>query len=85
MVIVVQFFTANQDAPGNNVGRGIRGLEATVAQAMPNTIDHARCPERNPDHLYGKDHQSNRTEQYHVQYGHQADTQCREAAVNAAL
>lgn len=39
MVVVVQLLTANQQSPGNNVGRSLRQFEAPVAQMVTQPVD----------------------------------------------
>ena len=75
MVIVVEFFAANHDAPGEHVGTGIRACEVAVAPVVPHTIDHAGSPERNPCHLNSPDSEADRAKKRQVDRQHHQDAQ----------
>ncbi len=85
MVVVVQLFAANQDAPGQDVGGRITALEVAVAQGMAQPVDDACSEYRDPHHLYRPDGDAEHTEQRQVDDGHQCDAGNREAAVKVAL
>ncbi len=63
MVIVVQLLTADQDAPGHQVGGRIAALEVAITQRVAQAVDHAGGPQRNPEHLHGPDAQTDDAEQ----------------------
>ena len=84
-MIVVQFFTCNQDAPRHNIGRSIRALEITIAPVMADAVDDARGEQWRPGHLHSPDCQANRTEQCNINQRHQRDAQGGMAAVDVAL
>ena len=85
MVVVVQFLTANDQAPGHEVGAGVLRLEIAVAPEMAQAVDHAGRPERNPGHLHGPDRQSDGAEQQHVDDQHQRRAPDRMPAVQMTL
>ena len=66
VVIVVQFFTADEDAPREDVGAGVGGVEVAITPPVREAVHHARRPERNPDHLHGPDRQPDDAEQRDV-------------------
>ncbi len=51
MVVVVQLFATNQQAPGRDVGAGVGGLKVAVAPVVANAVDDAGGKKRNPRHL----------------------------------
>src|SRR3546814_9649349 len=51
MVVVVQLFAADPQAPWGEVGRGVVGFEIAIAPPVAEAVDHAGCPERDPQHL----------------------------------
>ena len=85
MVVVVQFLTANQDAPGHEVGAGVRTLEIAITPEMSDAIDHAGGKEGNPSHLNRPDGDTRHAKQQHVGDQIQAHAQCAVARVELAL
>ncbi|MCY1427405.1 hypothetical protein D9M71_432510 [compost metagenome] len=85
VMVVMQFFAANQDAPRHQVGRRIAAFEVAVADGMAQAIDHAGGPHRDPHHLDGPDGDADGAEQQQVDNAHDRDAQQREAAVEVAL
>lgn len=85
MVVVVQFFPADQQAPRHDVGTGVGAGEIAIAPGMAQAVDHAGGPERNPGHLHRPDREAQDTEQGHVQDQHQAHAQQIVAAVQVAF
>ena len=51
VVVVVQLFAANQDAPGQDIGGRVAALEVAVAQRMAQTVDDTGGEHRDPHHL----------------------------------
>src|ERR1051325_3853111 len=47
----LESFADDQDAPGDNIGAGVLDRIVAIAPVVPNAVDHARGPERYPDHL----------------------------------
>ena len=86
MVIVVQFLAADEDAHGKDVGRGIGAIEIAVAPVVPEAVDHAGRPERNPGDLRDP-HQGARhgAEQDDVDDQHQDDADLLARRVNMPL
>jgi hypothetical protein len=75
VMVVVQFLAADEDAPGGNVGAGVRGSEVPVAPEMPEAVDHPCRPEGNPGHLHHPDQQARQhAEDRHIdgQHDHHA-------------
>src|SRR5690606_17468531 len=85
MVIVVQFFTTNNDAPGRNIGAGIGTGIVAITPGMANTVDDTGSPEGNPGHLHGPDSQTQYTEQCQINAQHDQDAQQAVTAVYIAL
>ncbi len=63
VMVVVQLFAADQDAPGHQVGGGVAALEVAIADGMAQAVDHAGGPERNPHHLDRPDGDADSAEQ----------------------
>ena len=72
MVVVVQLFTGNQDAPGRDVGAGIGGFKVAVTPVVRGTIDNARRHHRSPGHLHRPHRQTGGTKQCQVDQKHEA-------------
>ncbi|MNQ62891.1 hypothetical protein D3C85_772530 [compost metagenome] len=85
MVVVVQLFAADQDAPGHQVGRGVAAFEVAVTEGMAQAIDDAGGPERDPDHLHGPDGEAGSAEQGEVDQRHQGHAADGEARVDIAF
>jgi hypothetical protein len=77
-MVVVQFFTADQDAPGHQIGRRVAAFEVAVADGMAQAVDHAGGPDRDPHHLDGPDGDADGAEQQQVDDGHDRHAQQRE-------
>ena len=60
MVVVVQLFAADDQAPGRDVGAGVRRLEVAVAPVVADAVDDAGGGDRDPEHLHGPDGQAER-------------------------
>ena len=84
-MVVVQFFAADPQAPRRQVGRHVRGLEVAIAPPMTDTVDHARGPERNPDHLQRRDRDAPDPEQQDVDDEGQRRSPVRVGGVEMAL
>ena len=63
MVVVVQLFAANEDAPRDDVRARVSHFEIAIAPVVPDAVDDARGKERDPRHLHGPDRDADRTEQ----------------------
>ena len=85
VVVVVQLFAADEDAPGHQVGGGVAAFEVAIADRVAEAVDHAGGPERNPYHLHGPDGQAKGAEQGQVDERHQHHAADREARVEIAL
>ena len=85
MVIVVQLFAADHDAPGHDVAAGILAREVTVAPVVAQTVDDPGRSDRDPGHLHRPDRQPDRAAEDEVDHQHQADALPAEAAVHIAL
>ncbi len=62
MVIVVQFFPADDNSPRHDVRTCVVDLEIAVAEVVSDTVDDARGKDRNPQHLNCPDGQANGAE-----------------------
>ena len=85
VVVVVQFFTADQDAPRRHVGAGIHRFKVAVAPVVAQAIDDARSGDGNPGHLHSPNGDTNRTEQRHVDDEHQPHALPGKTGVQVAL
>lgn len=85
VVVVVQFLTADQDAPGHQVGGGVAAFEVAIADSVAKTVDDACGPYRNPHHLDCPDGHAKYAEQRQVDDRHQRHAANRIAAVDIAL
>ena len=70
MMVVMQLFSTNENAPGRNIAGRIPALEITITPVMADAIDDARSKQRNPHHLYRPDGQTNRPEQHQIDGHH---------------
>jgi hypothetical protein len=52
MMIIVQTFTTNNNAPRTNVPTFIFSFTITIPPPMSNAVDYSGGPEWNPYHLY---------------------------------
>ncbi|MNM61401.1 hypothetical protein D3C81_727020 [compost metagenome] len=85
MVVVVQLFAADDDAPRHQVGGGVAAFEVAIADGMPQAIDDASGPHRNPHHLHGPDGQAERAEQRQIDERHQGHAGDGEARIDIPL
>ena len=76
MVVVVQFLTTDQDAERKDIGAGVGRIEIAVAPEVPESVDHAGRPERNPGDLRQPHREARgRPEQRHVDAQHDEDAE----------
>ncbi|MDT4824996.1 hypothetical protein FQZ97_582640 [compost metagenome] len=85
VMVVVQLFAADEDAPGHQVGGGVAAFEVAVADSMAQAIDNAGGPDGNPGHLHGPDGDAGSAEQRQVDQRHQHHAADGVAAVDVAL
>jgi len=85
VVVVVQLFATDEDAPGHEVGRRITAFEVAIADRVTETVDHTGGPERNPDHLHGPHGEAERAEQRQVDQQHQHDAGIGKTRIEVAL
>ena len=85
MVVVMQLFTGNQDAPGADIGAGVRRLKVAVTPVVAGAIDDAGRHDRCPGHLQRPDRQTGSTKQRQVDDQHQAHALPGEARVEIAF
>ena len=85
VMVVVQFLAADDDAPRQHVGAGVRGFVVAVAPEVADAIDHARRQHRNPEHLHRPDRQADETEQEDVDASENEHTGGGKAGVQVAL
>ena len=74
MVVVVQFFATNQDAPRRNIGARVWRFKVAVAPVVANAIDDTGGRDWNPQHLHRPHAQANGTKQGQVDDEHEAQT-----------
>ncbi|MPN59089.1 hypothetical protein SDC9_206807 [bioreactor metagenome] len=74
MMVIVQLLTANQDPPGEQVGRCIGAVKVPVADVMSQAIHNTGGPDRNPHHLNSPDRQPDRPKRNDVDDQHQGHT-----------
>ena len=85
MVVVVQFFAADDQAPWQDIGAGIGRLEIAIAPVVADTVDHAGRGDRDPGHLHRPHGQARQAEQGDVQDQHQANALPAVTGVEIAL
>ncbi|OMP13813.1 hypothetical protein COLO4_00898 [Corchorus olitorius] len=85
VVVVVQLFAADDDAPRRHVRRSVFAVEVAVAPEVAQTVDDAGSVNRNPQHLHGPHRQAQRTEHQHVEDQHQTDALPRELRIHVLL
>ena len=85
MVIVMQFFTADQDAPRRNVTGGIGALEVAIAPVMTDAVDDPGSEQWNPHHLNRPHGDTGGTKQQQVDHRHQSHAAHGEAGIDIAL
>ncbi len=85
MVIVVQFFAADQDAPRQNVGTGVFAGEIAVAPEVTDAVDDASRHDWHPGHLHRPDGEADGAEHGDDDNHHQRHALDRMAAVNMPL
>ena len=85
VVIIVQLFAANQDAPGRNIAGIIAAFEIAIPHKVPDAIDHTGSPDRNPHHLHRPDPDTVNTEQQQINHRHQLNAQQFIAAIHVVL
>ncbi len=71
VVVVVQLFTANDDAPDGHIGRRILRLKIAVTGPVAQAIDDAGGHDRNPEHLHRPDGHADQAEKGQVDDHHQ--------------
>ena len=85
MVVVVQLFATDEDAPRHDVGAGIFAGKVAVTPVMADAVDDAGGKEWNPEHLHGPDGQADRAEQQHLQRQQDEDAGVGVRCVERAL
>ena len=85
VVVVVQFFATNEDAPRHQIGRSIAALKVAITDRMAQTVDHARGPHRDPHHLHRPDGQADGAEQQQINHQHQGYAQQLVSRIKIAL
>src|SRR4030095_9789818 len=64
VMVVVQLFAADHDAPGHDVAAGILAGEVPVPPEVAQTVDYSGRGGRNPSHLHRPSRQSDGAETY---------------------
>ena len=82
MVVVVQLFAADQDAPRHDVGARVFRLKIAVAPPVADAVDHAGGQERNPHHLHCPHGNADGAKQDKVHHQHGADADAVMRAVD---
>lgn len=85
VVIVMQLFPADQNAPRNDIRACICRVEVAVPAKMADAVDHATRPERNPDHLDGIYRDADDTKQRNVDHAQQAYAEARVLRIEVPL
>ena len=73
MVIIMQFFAANHDAPGRDVGAGVVSREVAVTPIVSDAVDDACGGNRNPRHLHRPNRETQRAKQQNIDCCHERD------------
>ena len=85
MMVIMQFFAADQYAPRHHVFAGILGLEITITPVVADAVDDACGKQRNPYHLHGPDGNADRAEQQRIHHQHRADADAVVFAVDMSF
>src|SRR5690554_5007911 len=85
MVIIVEFFTTNNDAPGRYVGAGIGTGKVAIPDCMAQAVNHTCCPEWDPCHLNCPYSQAKNAKQRDVNSQHDQNTEQAVARVHVAF
>jgi len=73
MVIVMQFFAADNNPPRHDVATGIIGIirfKFAVAKVVADAIDNARGKKRDPHHLHRPDRNADEAEEHEIDNHH---------------
>src|SRR6185503_18582776 len=81
----MELFAADQDSDGPDVARRVLSFEVSIAPIVADSVDDARSPERDPDHLDGVDRDSRQAEQQQVDDRRQQQTGIAVPAVQVPL
>ncbi len=73
VVVVMQFLTADQNAPRHDISGSIFCLEVAVSPVVSDAVDHSGGPERNPCHLHEPDRDACKTEKNEVDQQHRGN------------
>ena len=85
VVVVVELFAADDDAPGDDVGARVLGRKIAIAPEVAQSVDDPRRRHRNPHHLDRPDRQSDWPEEEHIDNQHQPHALPAEARIDIAL
>src|SRR6266446_9593776 len=85
VMIVMELFAADQDAPRHDIAARVFAQEIAVAPVVSDAIDDARGGDRYPRHLNRPDGRPDRTEQREVDYQHKAAALPGKRRVDIAL
>src|SRR5437588_8605721 len=85
MMIVMELFAADQDAPRHDIAARVFAQEIAVAPVVSDAIDDARGRDGDPRHLNCPDGRPDRTEQREVDYQHEAAALPGKRRVDIAL
>ena len=85
MVVIVQLFTADDDAPRHDVTARVLGLESAVTPVVADTVDNSRGKKRNPHHLHRPDRDADEAEQREIDNHHACYAGYRMRCVDVAL
>jgi hypothetical protein len=77
VVVVVELFAPDQDAPRDDVAARVRRLKGAITPEMANAIDHACREERDPQHLHGPDRRADEAEEHEIDDQHERDAENR--------
>ena len=85
VMIVMQLFTGNQNAPRRDIGAGVRSLKIAITPIMRSTVDDARGHHRSPHHLHGPNGETSQAKKQQIDQQHQHDAKIGKPAVQVTL
>ena len=73
VVVVVQLFPTNDDAPWHKIGTGVWRFKVAISPVVPSTIDDACSGHRDPHHLHSPNAQTQSAKQSQIDDQHDRD------------
>ena len=85
MVVVMQLFPTDDDAPWHQIGTGVWRFKVAIPPKVPRTVDDAGSCHRDPHHLNSPHSQAQSTKQGQVDDQHDRDALPRKTGVDVSF